>query len=206
MKITKSIARRRLEIVAEPATRNNSTDPVSLVGMIAIFAAVTVFVFDYLTQAHAALGVVFVLALTLLSNESPKTIVLFGGSTAVMLLVKLIILTDVVADEVVQMEKIIGLVAISGITIGLVRHRTLEEKVNRLLDRQLNIVQHPASTGTQYVVKPECVIKVMKEIKERKATEKELHAYRKHRSKSRDTVDPYTRDLVKFIYSKSLRN
>lgn len=193
MNNTRIIALKRSAKRTPLTTQIEPGPSVSLVGLFAIFACITVFVVDQATHSNATIGIVFVMALVLLSNESPKTIVLFGGTATVLLLAKLILLMGVHVDGIVRGEKYTSIVAICGITVGLVRYRELTEQkeTQQKIKRGGKIIQMNID---------------FKQTEERPATARELRPFLKHIKKSSAPLDPYTRDLTLFIYSKSTKN
>lgn len=193
MSNTKIIALKQTAKRAPLTTQIQPSPAVSLVGLLAIFSCIAVFVIDQATHSNATIGVVFVMALVLLSNESVKTIVLFGGTATVLLLAKLIMLTGMHVDGIVRGEKYTSIAAICAITVGLVRHQELTAKKdgNSKESRDAKIIKMCTD---------------FKQVEERSATLKELKPFLKHIKNSSAPLDPYTRDLTLFIYSKSTKN
>lgn len=169
--------------------RKSITVPFSAPGIAAVLSSPAIFMLDLFSGAHVSIGVLYVLLLVLLSNERRTLIVLFSTISSLMLVINLRLFYGQPGNEMMTMDKVIGLIALWVITSGILRYRHLQKKSEAKRAR-----------------KPVCCIRSFTEIPERKAKPEELITVLRHLRTSGRPIDPCTRELTWFIYMKSPKN
>ena len=126
--------------------------------------------------------------LTFLMNERRTLVVLFSTIASLMIAIDLRLVYGQTGTDMVMMDKVVGLIAIWSITGGVLRARVLQAKAKRKR-------------------KPACSIRLTTPLPNCLATPDEIKAAVRHlRTASKRPVDPYTLELIQFIYTKSSKN
>jgi hypothetical protein len=168
-------------------TQESTTPPFSLQGIAAVLACPALFFLDVLSSSHIFMGVLFLVIHMFLTNERRTLVVLFATIASLMMVIDLRLFYGQPNTEMFVMDKVAGLIAVWTITAGILHARARQLKVKRKR-------------------KPFCNIRTVTPLPNRIASQEESKTVVRHMRSSKRPIDPYTLDLIQFIYSKSTRN
>lgn len=191
----KTLVRPRTRRAARSLTIKPKRVPFSGIGIVAVLCCPVIFFLDVFSEAHVAIGVVYMVMLALLSNEKNILLLLFATLSSIMLLIDLRLFYGEPGTDLAVADKLLAIPAMWLYVVALLRHRrkqnnTDEQKVIRM----------------KRTHRPVCNIKIVNPITERTPTAEESKPVFKHICTSRKKIDPYTRDLVYFLYAKTQKN
>lgn len=168
-------------------TQETTAPPFSLQGIVAVLVCPALFFLDVLSSSQIFMGVLFMVIQMFLINERRTLVVLFSTVASLMMLIDLRLFYGQPDTGMFVMDKVVGLIAVWTITGGVLRARAVQLKVKRKR-------------------KPYCNIRTATPLPNRIATQEESKTVIRHMRSSKRPVDPYTLELIQFIYSKSTKN
>lgn len=195
MNSIKTLVRPRTRRAARSLSVKPKRIPFSGIGIVAVLSCPVIFGLDVFSDAHVSIGVVYMVMLALLSNEKNILVLLFTTLSSIMLLIDLRLFYGEPDTTLAVLDKLLAIPAMWLYVFALLRHRHKQ-----------------STTNTQKVIRmkrshiPVCNIKIVNPISERIPTAEESKPVYKHIRTSRKKIDPYTRDLVYFLYAKTQKN
>lgn len=196
MNSIKTLVRPRARHAARSLRIKPKRVPFSAVGIVAVLCCPIIFSLDVFSDARVPIGVLYMMMLALLSNEKNILLLLFTTLSSIMMLIDFRLFYGQAGTELAIADKLIAIPAMWVYVSALIRHRG---KNNRISETKILRMR---SAG-----RPVCNIKIAKQTPERVAnTEESKTVFRHICSTSGKKVDPYTRDLVVFLYEKTKKN
>lgn len=195
MNSPKTLVRPRTRRAARSLSVKQKRIPFSGIGIVAVLCCPIILSLDVFADAHVAIGVVYMVMLALLSNEKNVLILLFTTLASIMLLIDVRLIYGESSTVFAIADKLFAVAAMWLYVIALFRYRRKQENTSE--QKVIRMKRAP---------RPVCNIKIVNPLTERIPTAEESKPVFKHIRTSRKKIDPYTRDLVYFLYTKTQKN
>lgn len=182
--------------VANPIARVLNTDVIMKV--LALIISLGIFLLDLVSNTQSAIGVLYIMPLTMLISHNRKMIITLASLTCLLLLADPRLIYGHPGYDSIYTDKLLSFVAIALTTFGILRYKKLHEKASQSKDEQVKKLEELLFATSQNVQKPVSNIHGLSMIMKTETSEEEREWILRSMKESANELDQCSRQLTKY--------
>lgn len=179
---------------------------ICFVQVISLLVSMGIFGLDVATNSHAAIGVLYIVSMIILINQSERTIYLFAIVSSTMLVLDAIFFGRFHTPGAILLDKTISFIALWIVTVGMLRYKALNAIKEQQKIQHAKAIEELLFMTSHNVRKPICTIQGLAQIMDGAVSKEEAEHIVRYIRISADELDQCTEDLTNFIHYHSTRN